>query len=599
MSSIAAALTTNGAPADAEATSRLLAVGRRDRLPAEMTVWAAGPCAMAAAGLHRQDRPCAERGHVRVLFDGRLDNRHAVRAALIEEGLGLPAAATDAEVVASAFLAWGADCAARFMGDFAWCAWDAEQRRLVVARDKCGVKPLYVAELSGVVFVASSLGALRLAPGVSSRLSDAAVCDFLLFGQPQDEWASCFADIARVPAAHVVTWTADGVRRAHRYWRLESPPVLRCRDDREYAEGFRDVLGRAVRDRVTEPRVGVLMSGGLDSSSIAALATDAVSPDQCLAITAVYDHALPDRERQYAQLVADALGIGIRHVPVDDYGFFARWETDARPIEPSNEPLTAIMRDLLAHAGCHSTVALCGEGGDPALLPGALLRQLGRVPAALLITGGWRALRKGLWPPLGLKTAARRWISDDAGSGPTWLSARLSKGQTVESRWSRRAEAAAPGPEPRTEALQALHQPFWSATFEAHDPNLTGQSVELRYPFFDERVLSFALSLPSYPWCLQKTVVREALAGRLPRPILRRRKAPVAGDVFAALQWSRSRLLSEVESAEGLEDFVDIHAFRRTAAVAGESWIAHPGVLEVACLATWLRVEAGRPAAPA
>ena len=554
---------------------------------------------MGATGLRRQDRPCAERGHVRVVFDGRLDNRQAVRAALIEEGLGLSPSAPDAEVVASAFLAWGAACAARFIGDFAWCAWDAAERRLVVARDKCGVKPLYVAELSGVVLVASSLGALRLAPGVSSRLSDAAVCDFLLFGQPQDEWASCFADISRVPAAHVVTWTADGVRRAHRYWRLESPPVLRCRDDRQYAEGFRDVLGQAVRDRVTEPRVGVLMSGGLDSSSIAALATDVVSPDQCLAITAVYDHALPDRERQYSQLVADALGIGIRHVPVDDYGFFARWETDARPTEPSNEPLTAIMRDLLDHAGCHSTVALCGDGGDPALLPGALLRQVGRVPAGLLVTGVWRALRKGLWPPLGIKTATRRWIANDAGSRPTWLSSRLRTCQNADSRWSRHAAAAASGTEPRAEALRALQQPFWSGTFEAHDPNTTGQAVELRYPFFDERVISFALSLPSYPWCLQKTVIREALADRLPSPILRRRKAPVAGDGIAAHQWSRSRFLSEVESAEGLEDFVDMHAFRRMAAAADESWIAHPGLLEIACLAAWLRVEVGRPTAPA
>ena len=140
--------------------------------------------------------------------------------------------------------------------------------------------------------------------------------------------------------------------------------------------------------------------------------------------------------------------------------------------------------------------------------------------------------------------------------------------------------------------------PAWPAAFESADPTVTGLPVELRYPFFDERVVTVSLALPSYPWCVGKTIVRDSMAGRLPREILRRPKAPLAGDALAVRAWPLERLVKTVEEADGLDAFVDVAAFRRTVFAGGDAWTGRPGVLEAVCLAAWMRTEAGKaPAA--
>jgi asparagine synthase (glutamine-hydrolysing) len=306
----------------------------------------------------------------------------------------------------------------------------------------------------------------------------------------------------------------------------------------------------------------------LDSSSVAALATGpgGTAPARCLAVTAVYERLLADQERCFSASAARALGLAIQQVPLDDYDAFARWDGDAGPVEPSTEVLSAVMLDLLAVAKQHAGVVLTGDGGDPLLLPGAVVRHVGRVPALELGGGVWRTLRRGLWPPLGLRSGSRRWArAGRVSMPPPWIADRLRRGSDLAARCARAYQRRAPWPEPRGESLSLLASSIWAQTFEAADPNSTALPVELRYPFFDARLVSLALSLPSYPWCISKTVLREAMAGWLPDVIRLRPKTPLAGDVLALRD-------------EGL--LTD----------------RQPGTLAAAALAMWLNTAAGRTA---
>ena len=233
------------------------------------------------------------------------------------------------------------------------------------------------------------------------------------------------------------------------YFRLGPLEPVRYRAPRDYVEQFRDVLEAAVRERVSASPVAVMMSGGLDSSTLAAIAAGpgGRDADRCLAVTAVYDTLFDDPERDFSSATARALGLPIEHVPVDGYDLFARWDQDAGPPEPSVEALSAIMRDLLLRAGRHADVALTGDGGDPALLPGAVVRHVGRVPSVALARGVWQTLQRGRWPPLGLHSGLRRWTASDRPAAPPWLASRLHRACDPAARWAAYHGRLAPLPD--------------------------------------------------------------------------------------------------------------------------------------------------------
>ena len=582
-------------PDDAAALRRLVerepfAVGAR------IHEWTHGGVGLACAWRHGGAAFATGPG-VQAAFDGRLDDRAALRAALRGEGHDLAADSSDATLVAHAYVSWGMACLDRLLGEFAFCVWDQSRATLLVARDRFGVKPLFHAVVPGGWAVASSLAALRTWPGAHARLADEAIGDFLLFGEPQDPRETCFAGIARVPPGGWVQWAQGQGPREGSYFRLRVAEPLRYRDPGDYVEHFRHLFYTAVKERV-EPRVAFLMSGGLDSSSVAAMAVGpaGVAVARCVALTAVYDTLFDDEERRFSSATARALGMSIEHLPVDGYDLFARWDGDAGPSEPSTEVLSAIMRDLTLRAGRHARVALTGDGGDPSLLPGAVVRNIGRLPPVQLALGVWRTLRRGLWPPLGARSGVLRRIAGSGTAPPPWLSARLRRVYDPVGRWASYQRRLAPLHEPRGESLAVLARPGWDRSFESADPNTTGLPVELRYPFFDARLMSFALSLPSYPWCVNKTILRDAMAGRLPDEIRLRRKTALAGDPLAVRAWPAARLVELLRTTPGIEGYIDVDALERTSHDSGLLTDRQPGTLAAAALATWLHTTAGRTA---
>ena len=218
-----------------------------------------------------------------------------------------------------AYAVWGEACVQELRGDFAFAIWDASKRALFCARDHFGIKPFYYADLGDIFVFGNTLDCVRLNTLVSDELNDAAVGDFLLFGLNYDQGTTTFRDVRRLPSAHTLSVSAQALR-AERYW---FPPVdgrIRYRRPDEYVEHFRTLLNASCRRGSAFPHEAALafvLSGGLDSSSIAATARDLSSGNrgestELRAYTITYESLLPDRDGENARYVAGFLGIPIR-----------------------------------------------------------------------------------------------------------------------------------------------------------------------------------------------------------------------------------------------------------------------------------------------
>jgi asparagine synthase (glutamine-hydrolysing) len=599
MSGFAAVLNINGAPVDRRPLKTMLDVVPYDA--SRTTVWTSDAVGLCVTPLRSRVGPPAMPAMARgdrstIVMDGRLDDRAAL-ARQLEADLGRRyTAASDAELVIAAYERWGAECAPHLLGDFSFCIWDAERQQFVCARDHFGVKPLYYARVGAALVISNVLRSIRRYPGISARLDDLAVGDVLLFGLAIDLSRSMFADVSRLPPAHVLVSPRCGEPRVRRYWALEPTEPRDDRDDGEAVEAFASALRLAVSDRVRGGPIGVLMSGGLDSSSVAAVAASVLgpsAPESLRAVTGVYETVAADEERHYSSLVAARLNISIEHLPLDRYTLFDGWDNGALPPEPTTEPMTAATADLLARASEHGAAVLTGDGGDPLLLPSSLIGQLGRVPIRTLMTGFWMSLRAQTRPPIGLRSSLRSYLQPSATDVPSWLAEPLLRSFDAQGRWVEISARRSANRGSRSAAVNSVTDPWWPSTFETYDPGAMGQPVEMRYPFFDIRLVDVALGLASFPFCVNKQVLRRVMRGRLPDDIVQRPKTPLAvqPETFHA-HWSLPDAVQALAAAPGIEQYVSIQKFE--AAVRPEFLFTDRarGTLAAVSLATWLRHSA-------
>ena len=601
MSGFVAILQTNGAAIGSHRLQDSLDVAPFDIARAQM--WAGegiGLCVAALDSPHDDVRHSfARNDRLAIVMDGRLDDRMTLMRALDAE-LGRPfTAATDVELVLGAYERWGRACAAHLLGDFAFCLWDADRRQLFCARDHLGVKPLYYARVGHTLIVSNVLHTIRRQPRVSARFDDYAIGDLLLVGACMYPSRTTFADIARVPPAHTLHCSlSSSGERIERYWSLTPGDELRLRDPREYVDAYTAVLDTVVRDRLRDAPAGILLSGGLDSSSVAAAAANVLghaTASRLRAYTFVYDTVAEDEERQYSSVVARNLGIDVEHHALDRYRWFERWNSDMLPPEPSAEPMTAMMVDVLQRMAKHSSVALTGDGGDPGFLPSTLVRLLRHRAPHLVIADFARSLwRTRSLPPLGLRAMVGRWFAtrtDD--TVPAWLSETFVQRCDLRARRKMLDERGAVDG-PRGAAVRASVDLWWASAFETYDPGATRRPVALRYPLFDVRFLTFALSLPTHPWCVNKTIVRTAMRGRLPDEICARPKSPLAVDLLRTHgRLTKSDIAADIEAAPELQSYIDLHRFTETVRDDRVLTDDEPGTWAAAALATWVRCAAG------
>ena len=429
--------------------------------------------------------------------------------------------------ILSAYEKWGEDCVNHLTGDFAFAIRDDRKQRIFCARDHFGVKPFFYTFIDNEFHFSSSLNTLRLDPKVSNTLNEIAVGDYLLFGVNQDLSTTIFKDIQRLPPGHCLTVT-NGSITTRRYWTPENSAEVRFRDPESYVERFSELLSRAVKDRVTSDRIAISMSGGLDSTSLAAIARD--QGKDVHAFTVVYDNLIPDEERHYSTLASRHLGIPITHVSADRYSLFdEQVPGDMDQPEPFLlSPMTGQFHDLLRLCANFGEVALTGYDGD------AFMNE----PQPSRLRGVKKKIKR-LLPGKGTATEGRPY---------SWLDESFVKRTDLVERWKR----------PSVNPASPLN-PMWTAVFEGYDRSSTKLDLEVRHPFIDVRLVEFLSAIPVRPWRINKHILREAMKDKLPDAVLNRPKTPLPGD--PALQLVRRgsvRCLESFEVSPQLRAFVNL-----------------------------------------
>lgn len=530
-----------------------------DRGPDDQRIWADGRVGFGHASLRTTYEAFTERqpltfdGLIWLVADARIDGRPALIEKLgsqFGQKLSFPDSRqhpNDAELILHAYHAWGDQCVEHLLGDFSFAIWDSRKRELFCARDHFGVKPFYYSALGTEFLFSNTLRCLRLHPSVSSRFNEKALGDFLLFDMNYDLSTTVFADIQRLPPAHTLRYSPGNEARVDRYWTLPVDGRIRYRSSRDYLDHFKELLQSATEDRLRTDRIGVYMSGGLDSTSIAATANTALRRNGSVydfqAYTIVYENLIPDDERQFAELVAETLGIKIKFFTADDYRVFDRHDDrNMWRSEPTPEPFMAGAADQYREIAHQARVLLSGQGPDAVLSTHFPAHHRGLLRARKR----WRILTDliGYWfwnhrlPPIGLRTFLRQTLRGQRilqqRSLPGWLNPDFVTRMRLQERYEEISAEQTPRHLRHPAGYNVLSRPFWPFLFERDDADLSRWALEPRYPFFDVRLVSYFLAIPVVRWCIDKRLLREAMKGILPEEVRVRRKTPLQSDVLSA-----------------------------------------------------------------
>ncbi len=329
--------------------------------------WSDGLCTLGHARLAIIDltetgrQPIAnEDGSIQAVVNGEIYNYRELRAELAARGHRL-SGTSDSEVVPHLYEEFGPDFVNRLRGMFAIALWDAPRRRLVLARDRAGKKPLYYAAFAGGIAFASEMKALFAVDGVDLGIRPQAIHDYLSLGSvpgPQ----TVYRGIERVPPAHVATLGADGALSARRYWSLAFLPKHRIGRTEALAEIER-LLREAVRLRLrSDVPVGCFLSGGIDSGLITALAAQESTASLSTFSIGFTDDAFD--ERPMARTVARRFGTDHHEFELSS----PLAEDLARVVGHYDEPYSgssALASFAVARLAAGSVkVVLNGDGGD-------------------------------------------------------------------------------------------------------------------------------------------------------------------------------------------------------------------------------------------
>jgi asparagine synthase (glutamine-hydrolysing) len=507
-------------------------------------------------------------GQFWITADARIDFRPELQERLENAGRKLERPATDSGFILQAYAVWGEECVHYLRGDFAFAIWDARRKTLFCARDHFGIKPFYYAELGDLFLFSNTLDCLRLHPEVSGELNDAAVGDFLLFGLNCDVATTIFRGIRRLPPAHCLSVSAEGLQ-LRRYWTAPTNGSIRYRHPDDYVEHFQILFQSAVADRLRVDRAGILLSGGLDSGAVATtareIANSSLGAADLRAYTVVYESLIPDQDGPHAAQVADFLHIPIRYLAVDGLRAFERWDDpELSWPEPVDDPLFAGLFDQFRMIAADCRVALSGEGGD-----NLMHFEMWPYAKQMLRKSDYRHLltqlplylrqRSSPWP--GIRRRFKGIFGKDytAPIFPAWLDPEFARRLNLEARWKEWSELPTGRPHPLLpKAHASLSLPHWADMFEHENPGVSRCAVEVRYPFLDLRIVDFLLALPPFPWFFEKKLLREAMIGRLPESARVRPKTPLAGDPLTQkLRSPEAEWLDQVQWNEDMGRYVN------------------------------------------
>lgn len=487
---------------------------------------------------------------VTVVLNGEIYNYREIRERLEKRGHSF-SSASDTEVLPHLYEEYGDDMLHELNGMFAFALWDSKQRRLLIARDRFGEKPLYWGVFDKTLLFASEPKVLLAHPLVKPGLNLQALRQYLSFDYVPAP-LSIYEGINKLPAAHKLV-LEDGRVEVSRYWQLDYQTVTPIPSERDAAEQLQELLADAVRMRlVSDVPLGVLLSGGVDSSTVTALAVRS-SSEAVKTFSISFAESSFD-ESSYARAVAKFLGTD-HHEERLSANLAANLvsEIGAWMDEPFSDPSLVPTYLLSRFTRKHVTVALGGDGGDelfagydmyvghrwaeiykhvPAFLRSGIIEPLVRLlpvktknlsldyKALRFVTGAKydQVTRHHVWFGSFTPDEQNQLLTPDAlahSDGDIYRQAREMMEECADLDLVKR--------------MQSLDTRLYLAEdiLTKVDRASMAVSLEVRAPFLDHRVAEFAASLPSnYKLRGHKTkyILKKAVDGLLPRFVTRRGK---------------------------------------------------------------------------
>jgi len=294
-----------------------------------------------------------------LICNGEIYNSPDLRRSLEEKGYRFKTA-TDVETVLHLYEEYGERCVQHLQGMFAFVIWDQRHKKLMLARDHLGQKPLYFMERDGVFCFASEVKALLATPWARREVDLEAIWHYVSMRFVPDE-LSFFKGVRKLPAAHTLVWQ-DGQSRVERYWNLGFRKKLPG-SDAEIIEGLNDVIDGSVQSHLlSDVRVGAFLSGGIDSSTIAAMMAHHVK-DEPVPVFSIGVKEQSFNELPYARMVVDQYGLE-GHEQVVSADMIHLIPRMIRSMDEPSDPYGVGVYLVSQLARKTVKVVLSGDGGD-------------------------------------------------------------------------------------------------------------------------------------------------------------------------------------------------------------------------------------------
>jgi asparagine synthase (glutamine-hydrolysing) len=550
VSGICAIVHLDGRPADPRALQRMVeAAPHRGR--DGVATWSVGPAALAHQStiVAPHDPPSPQplvRDGLVLVADARIDNRDDLVPLLRAKRLLGRADDDDASVVLAAHRHWGHEAPAHLIGDFAYAVYDVAQRSLVAARDPLGMRVLHVHATDALVVLATEVEQVLAHPDVPVALFEPMVAAHLAGPYGRDGW-TFYAGIDQVAPGHALH-AAPGVLRRWRAWSLDPSKRVRHRDEDAYAEELRALLRRSVADRSRGGTpVGLMLSGGLDSGSIAStLGMLDRGPDAPPVHT--YSWAFESAElaggdeRGVSDGIVDRFGFVPRAIVADELwplqGYPDHGPARAAPYVLPYQPMFDRGFDMAASDGVRSM--WCGDRGDE------MLGDWVFDHAGMLRSGRWRAVAEELRTHAALSRRAWRSVAwhelvlplrDDLlkirRGGPDAATIARRTPPYLRADWAERVGLpdTMRGSDATADGLDAARRARFARVFyfrgirdpSLHEGRMARRGLTFVDPFADRRIAEFVLAVPT--WLLQrpsepKRLLRRAMRGVMPEAAL-------------------------------------------------------------------------------
>lgn len=493
-----------------------------------------------------------EDGTLHISYNGEIYNHATFRESLEARG-HIYQTHCDTETILHLYEEYGPACVNHLRGMFAFSIWDQKQRQLFIARDRFGVKPLYYVHTSdGSIYFASEIKALLEANAISAELNYEALPDYLANHAPSGE-ETLYRGIKRLLPGHTLLWR-DGKIEINQYWNLSFKGDDRAtRSDADYIAEWTELFRESVRLRLmADVPLGMFLSGGIDSSAIAAVMSGMVAePIKTFSVAFAEREA---NELAYARLIAKAFKTNHHEIVVSPEDFFSAlpklvWHED----EPIAHPSSVALYFVSELASQHVKVVLTGEGSDE------VLGGYGRYRKTILNSKLGHQYQR--FAPEFLRNTIRRQI--DASSAASRLRQKLSRtflalSPDLESIYfdnfavfsrslqnqlltAETRERVEPNPYrvmhsllAETDATSLLDQLLYAdiktylhELLMKQDQMSMAASIESRVPFLDHKLVEFSVVLPErmkLRGATTKYILRESMKGLLPEAILSRPK---------------------------------------------------------------------------